>query len=355
MLPALISIFIGNFLVGLIFKPALEKLSKIQEEFISIKIPSRDPLLKLFRPAVTPEQRREERASARRRFDEIYRKYRLAYQPFRSISYIFLATMIFLGIIAVFNLQLDLIWSTAYCCAVTTIIFSFAYFLSYTSYPWPMRLANLDFLINAFPNLHPDSLIDLMGLRCTWLHEVGQTSLYLATAIPTVGYRYVVLITDEAQTKTFYAVSGSVTEKSPMVMAMSPETTQYQFKIGSLDTAELSALELPLSIHLYAFIPDPVSWIGRPFSPCLVTESLTSVIGKQVGWALAGIAECRSDRRDEGIRFKRWKWWVLERWEITDISSAHKQPNQYLRDFLRTQKREIEQKWSNEDFPALTN
>jgi hypothetical protein len=177
----------------------------------------------------------------------------------------------------------------------------------------------------------------------------------LAAAIPTVGYRYVVLITDEAQTKTFFAISGSVTEKTPMVMAMSPETTQYQFKIGSLDTAKLSSLQLPLSIHLYAFIPDPVSWIARPFFPCLVTESLTSVIGNQVGWSLAGIGECRSDRRDEGISFERWKWWVFERWEIKEISSAQNHPNQYLRDFLRTQKREIEQKWSNEDFPALSN
>jgi hypothetical protein len=353
MLSALISIFFGNFLIGVIFRPALDRLSKIQEEFLSIKIPSRDPLLRLRDPVLGAPQRHEEEASARRRFDETFRKYRLAYSPFRRISYVFLLAIILLGIMAVISLHLCLIWSLASCGGVIAILLSLAYFLSYTSYPWPVRLTTIDYLLDSFPNLHPESLIDLMGLRCMWWKEIGQTHLYLITAIPAVGYRYVVLVTDEDQTETFFAVWGSVSERTHINMSLSPETTQYQIMIGELDIARLNALGRPLSIHLYAFIPEPASWTPRAVSPCLVTSELNVYIGGEVGWPLAG-GQCQSDRRDTGVKFDRKKWWLFDRWEITEIHRSSSLPNQYLRDYLRSKKRVIEEKWSSEAFPALT-
>jgi hypothetical protein len=186
-----------------------------------------------------------------------------------------------------------------------------------------------------------------------WWNESGQTHLYLITAIPVIGFKYVVLVTDEDQKETFFAVWGSVSENTNINMSLSPETTQYQITIGDLDVAKLSALGRPLSIHLYAFIPEPTSWTPRAVSPCLVTSSLVAIIGRNVGWTLAG-GQCQSDRRDTGIKFERKKWWLFDRWVITHINSASSLPNQYLRDYLRSRKQEIEGKWSNDRFPALS-
>jgi hypothetical protein len=163
----------------------------------------------------------------------------------------------------------------------------------------------------------------------------------------------VVLVTDDDQTETFFAVWGSVSEKTNVILSMSPEQSQYLTNIGVLDAARLGALRRALSIHLYAFIPEPASWTPQTISPCLISESLVVIMGEQVGWSLGGLSECHSDRRDTEVKFERKKWWLFERWTMTQIRTGTTLPNQFLRDFLVARKQEIEKTWSNEPYPAF--
>jgi hypothetical protein len=87
MLPAIISIFIGNFLIGLLFKPAFERLRTIREELLSVVVASDDVHTRSFRSRPwNAEQLRENNEAAGRAINAILRRYTLAYGPFKQIG-----------------------------------------------------------------------------------------------------------------------------------------------------------------------------------------------------------------------------------------------------------------------------
>lgn len=91
MLSAIVSILIGNFLIGLIFKPALDHLREIREKLLSVVVPLDEVHHRSFRlrkPWNAEEFEKADEAS-RHEINEILRKYTLAYHAFRRIGIVF--------------------------------------------------------------------------------------------------------------------------------------------------------------------------------------------------------------------------------------------------------------------------
>jgi len=120
MLTAIISVFIGNFLVGVIFKPSLERLWSIRGELLDLKFPTSSPLREILgRPRMDRIELGQRQDDVRRQVNEIFRKYRLAYNSFRKIGWIFLGAVLLMGLLAISSANLPLTLFLLACLSLT--------------------------------------------------------------------------------------------------------------------------------------------------------------------------------------------------------------------------------------------
>ena len=98
MFSAIVSILIGNFLIGLIFKPALDHLREIREKLLSVVVPLDEVHHRSFRLRVpwNAEEFEEADEASRHEINEILRKYTLAYRSFKRIGIVFLVALLVL-------------------------------------------------------------------------------------------------------------------------------------------------------------------------------------------------------------------------------------------------------------------
>jgi len=259
MLTTIISIFIGNFLIGLLFKPALDHLREVREELLTVSFPTLGPRWELFAPKrLDPQAVEDQQASARKTINEIFRRYNLAYKSFVRVGRVFLIALLLLVSAAVWSVELSLAWALACCAAAILFVFVVAFYLSRDSYPSLQELMTLDHFLNHYSNFHPDIAIDLMQIRAQLVRERNKTPyLALSSTVHLTGYKCFVAITNEEQTKCPLVVLGKVSRKSKLTHVIEPDFYTWLIRLGDIDSNWPQRLEESVFLHLFVFLPLP--------------------------------------------------------------------------------------------------
>lgn len=350
MLPAIVSILIGNFLIGLIFKPALDHLREIREKLLSVVVPLDEVHHRSFRlrhPWNAEEFERADEAS-RHEINEILRKYTLAYRSFKRIGIVFLVALLvlvnFTVVTAVFCVLGD--WETVILCVlVTGTILALARWLAKDAYPSPGQLLNLDYLVSHFSNIHPESLIRLLNIGVIRVSEGNRSQLYLSCAVHLTGYKFFLSMTNEDESQ-FYVVSyGRIGERTKVNCVIDPRFYRWNIPLGDINPQWPNGLNLPVSLHLFVFLPTPVGWSDSSAHPYFVSHELWAPFpGGPDGPAVEslGMTVCSPRSRDRLVEFKRKKNIFYETWELTSIGTTEDTSHLRLRTALRFYRHELE-------------
>lgn len=347
MLTAIISIFIGNFLIGLLFKPALEHLRDVREELCSVRFPTRNPFelvaaLGLGDRAREDDQLQREQESARRVLNEIIRKYRLAYTFFRQVGLVFLGAFLVLANVTVWTLRLKCPWSIVCYVGTSVVVILIVLFFAEEAYPSPSELLTLDHFLNHFSNIHPDVLIDLMEIGVQKVKEQGKAPYFaLSTALHLTGYKVLAALTNQDQSRCFWISLGKVNKGTDVTHVVDPHFYRWYIKLGEINAGWPTGLELPAVLHLFVFMPVPAGWKSAPISPFYVSSDIWVKLGNEPA-ENQGVEHCHSSLQDKLIRFERKKGRFREKWKITSINSDKGASGYRLREIVRQYKRMLE-------------
>ncbi len=344
MLPTVISIFIGNFLIGLLFKPALDHLREVREELLRVSFPMPDPLRELFAlKRLDPQAVEGQQASARKTINEIFRRYGLAYSSFARIGRVFLVALLLLASAAVWSFQLSLTWALACHAAAILIVFVVAFYLSRDSYPSLRELMTLDHFLNHYSNFHPDVAIDLMQIRVQLVKERDiPPYLALSNGIHLTGYKFFVALTNEDQTKCHLVVLGKVSRKSEATHIIEPDSYTWLIRLCDIDRNWPQSLDESVFLHLFVFLPLPAGWKSESITPYVHSIPLW-LRGPNETWEEhLTHTRCSSEVRDQFIKFVCEKRIGSETWKIQSIDAENGLDNWRLRKLIRFYKRELE-------------
>jgi len=345
LLSAIISVLIGNFLIGLLFKPALEYLQKIREQLLSIVVPMDDVRMGLSRVrALDAEKLEEEETVALRMINETFRKYILAYGSFKRVAFTFLLVLLLLVNLTVVAASFSP-WRTALLCVlITTTIVSFARMLAADSYPAPDHLWNLDYLVTHFSNFHPEALIRLLNIGVEKTSWESKPRLCLSCAVHLTGYKFFLVMTNEDESQKYFISYGKVGAKTKVTQVILPEHYRWLVPLGELDSNWPAGLQAPVFVHLFVFIPTPIAWVDAGSSPYFVSHELwtphpgdPSVVGE-----VAGLTPCHPRSKDSNVTFKRKKTMFYETWEVPSINRDEDKVHFRLRKLLWFYRRELE-------------
>lgn len=354
LLPAIISILIGNFLIGLLFKPALERLSEIREELLSVVLPLDEVHMRSFRSKPwDAEKLSEAEETARHALNKIFRKYTLAYRSFKRIGILFLLALRVLVYFTIVAAAFALWKTLVFCFLVTAVIFGAARVLAADAYPSPEQLANLDYLVSHFSNIHPESLIRLLNIgvqRITW---EKQSQLILSCGLHLTGYKFFVVMTNEDESQHHFIAYGKIGANTKVDQVILPDYYRWHVPVGDLDPRWPTGLVLPVWVRLYVFIPTPVGWKEDAVSPYYVGHELwTPHPGDPTrAGETIGLTICSPLSQDREVTFRRSKNALRETREITSINVDSDKRHSRLRKLIRFYRHELE---NSTDITALS-
>ena len=275
MLSALITILIGNVILGSLVKPLLDQLRDTRDELKSITLPITNPLWVSFNPRkLAPGEVQNDWDKARYELNEIYRKYSLAYRPFKKMGLIFLIALVLLANAAIGATSFGLEAKITLGVLTTAAILILSWLISDEVYPSPPQVWNLDYLASHYQNIHPDSFIKLMQIGPLIIRPDGRSHLALSCAIHLSGYKYFVAMTNEDESKVHCISLGSVGKKTKVTHEVRPDFYHWYISLGEVDSNWPAGLELPVNVHLYIFLPVPAGWQNTISTPYFVTHEL---------------------------------------------------------------------------------
>jgi len=350
MLPVIISILIGNFLIGLIFKPALDHLREIREELLSVVIPVDEVRARSFRlrRPWNAEKFEEADEQARHAMNEIFRKYTLAYSSFKRIGTVFFSALLlltYLTVLLAVPAPLSLYEALILCAFATALMFFVAKWIARDAYPSPERLWNLDHLVGHFSNIHPESLIRLLNIGVQKTIEESRSRLVLSCAIHLTGYKFFLVMTNADESQSYLVSYGKIDAKTKVSYVINPEFYRWNIPLGDINPQWPNGLDLPVSLHLFVFLPTPVGWSDPCAHPYFVSHELWAPFpgdpNNQAGETL-GMTICNPSSRDRSVKFKRKKNVLYETWELTSIETDQSKNHFRLRRLLYFYKHELE-------------
>jgi hypothetical protein len=346
MLPAIVSIFIGNFLIGVVFKPAYDRLRSIRERILSVTVPA--PVNDVFARMLLdeenpPERRRQQLKSAVRELNAILRQYQLEYASFKKIGQVFLVALILLANAAIMPLKLALWSAIAAHLASTALVIGLAIHISSEAYPSPGRLTTLDYLGMHFPNIHPNALIDLLSPGTYIVDEKHQSKLTLAADVHLTGYKFLAAITDSDQSECYYVCLGTVHKKTAVTLVITPVAYNWLVQLGPIDKQRLMALGQDIFVHLIVFLPMPAGWRDEVLRPFVGSHALYERMPDgQIGTHLGAKATCNSNCQDTHTEFRCHKGVLYEKWKIQRVDQQPGIDNVGLRRLVSVYKSDIE-------------
>src|SRR5579859_2045588 len=350
MFSAIVSILIGNFLIGLIFKPAVDHLREIREKLLSVVVPLDEAHHHSFgsrKPWNADEFEKADEAS-RHAINEIFRKYTLAYHSFRRIGIVFLVALLVLVNFTTVTAVLGLLgaWEIIVSCVlVAGAILALARWLATDAYPAPAQLLNLGYLVNYFSNVHPESLIRLLNIGTARVKEENRSQLFLSCAVHLTGYKFFLLMTNEDESRVYVVSYGKIGRKTKVNYVIDPRFYRWNIPLGEIDPQWPSGLNLPVWLHLFVFLPTPVGWSDPSAHPYFVSHELWAPFpGGPNGAAgeTLGMTVCSPGSKDQSVEFKRKKKMLYETWELTSIGTDEDKSHFRLRRVLRFYRHELE-------------
>jgi hypothetical protein len=346
-LPAIITVLIGNFLIGLLFKPALEQLQGIRQELLSVEIPADDVYTRSFRAKPWNAARQaEEDETARRAINGIFRKYALAYPSFLRIGFLFLIALLLLVNVTIVAAAASFTfwWKVALCSLGSAIVLWLAKWLAADAYPSPSQLHSLDYLASHFSNFHPDSLIRLLNVGTQRIATENRSQLILSCGVHLTGYKFFLVMTNEDESRHHFVAFGKVGAKTRVEQVIRPEIYRWHVPVGDLDPQWPEGLIVPVWVHLFVFISTPVGWKELGTHPHFVSHELwtphpgdPALKGETMGLTI-----CNPRSQDRQVTFQRKKSKFRETWEIPSINVDADKNHFQLRKLLRYYRRELE-------------
>lgn len=210
MLTAIVGIFLGNFLVGTLFAPALQELRKILRQFSSIKLPHRSA-----RPGaeqMTYEERHHTEEEAAREFNRLFREYSISFKALKKLGGLFALALITLATIVAWQLPISLTARIRLIPCLIAIILVTGLYLQRAFAPTPRQLVSIDFLQNNFANLHLSSLFDCSRLSIDLGRELFESVAHfrIRQNLMFLGYRFLMAVSDETCSQVFYVSYGQL-------------------------------------------------------------------------------------------------------------------------------------------------
>ena len=357
-LAVIISLLIGNVLIGLLFTPAFERLRKIREQLHSVALPQDEVYARSFRSKPWDAQNlHNAEETTRNSINEIFRNYTLAYQSFRKIETLFLLAIlalvnftIFVAALAYWQKVTTLagglaLWTVILAHVLaTSLILLVARVLATETCPSPERLGNLDYLVSHFSNIHPESLIRLLNICVQKIASEGRSQLALSCGVHLTGYKFFAVISNEDESQQHFIAYGKVSARTKVNLVILPGYYRWNVPVGDLDLQWPQGLDLPVWVHLYVFIPTPVGWKDDRASPYFVSYELwTPHPGDPTQAGENHLLQfCDPRSRDVRVKFRRKKNKFLESWEIGPIDIDADKYHFRLRKLLWFYRRELE-------------
>lgn len=345
MLSAIVSILIGNFLIGLLFKPALEHLQRIREDLLLVVIPVDDAPMRSFgsRPWDS-ETLRKAHEAARHAINEILRKYTLAYEPFKRIGLVFVVAILLLVNFTILVMPLTLDKRALLCVSLTAIVLLLVRFLSADAYPAPHLLSDLDYLVGHFANIHPESLIRLLNVGVQRVNEDKHSRLALSCAVHLTGYKFFVAMTNEDESQVYLVSYGKIGTKTKVNCLIGQDYYRWLIPLADIDPKWPNGLNLPVSVHLYIFLPPPVGWKDPYAHPYFVSHELwvANPGDPNQHGEVCGTTPCSPHSKDKLVEFKRKKARLSDIWELSSIKTDADRRDYRLRRLLAHYKRKVE-------------
>jgi hypothetical protein len=344
LIPAVITVLIGNFLIGLLFKPALDRLTEIRDGLLSIVLPP-DRYTRSFRSQPwNAEKFEEENEAARHAVSEIIRKYSLAYRSFRRIGIVFL-----IALLALVNLTVSMttfnVWMKLFLgLLMTGIILGGAKMLAPDAYPSPAHLMNVDYLAQHFQNIQPMFIVRLLDIGAQRAAWEDSSQLVLSCAVPLSEYKFFLAMTNEDKSRLHFIAYGKVGDHTPMNPIILPDYYRWHVPVGELDPKWPAGLDLPVWTHLFVLLPTPAGWRNADSFPYFVSHDLWIPIPGEPHRAGENLrlATCNTRTTDRYVTFRRDKTKFGEKWTITSVNVEGNAPHVRLRKLLRFYRRELE-------------
>lgn len=362
MLTAIVSVFVGNFLVGVIFKPSLERLWAIRAELLNLKFPTTGPPREILGKARIDTNKLEEvQDDVRRQVNEIFREYRLAYSSFRKIGWIFLVSVFLMGLLAIWSATLPLCSFVVGCITLFLTLLAATYYISDDTFPSFGKLRSIDHFSNHYLNFYPDTLIDLMELRVIWSQQAGaKPSLAFSSTVQLIGYKFFLAVTDFDQTESRLVVLGKITDETEVFHIIGEDLFSWLARLAEIDPTQMDSLfgnGKSVWVHLYVFLPVPVGWRSEAMSPYVLS---TQILERMEGQTMFvhGAAKCNSSWRDDYVKFTRQRNMFFETWQVETIDAPDAEGNSKVRKLLWFYRHELENASSIEvirrfDFPQI--
>jgi hypothetical protein len=248
----------------------------------------------------------EEEEAARHSINETMRGYVLAYSWFKRISLFFLIALLLLVNITIAGTSPDLWLKLFLCFGTSAIILVSTRLMAHEAFPPPEELRNLDYLASHSPNFQPESFIRVLDIGVERTAETP-SRLCLSCGVHLTGYKYFLVMTNGDESESYFISYGKITARTHVNQIIFADQYRWLIPLGKLDPQWPTGLELPVSIHLFVFIPTPVGWADSGSSPYFVSHELWAPFPGGSGEAgeTLGRTTCNPKSKDRYVSFRR--------------------------------------------------
>lgn len=338
MLTAVVGILLGNLLIANLFAPALQRLRDILAKFACIELPHES--LWPDEPQPNQEQRRRTEEAAVNEFNRLFREYEMSFKAFKKIGTVFVASIIILAGVVVWQTPLTLKMRVVATILSVAAIIVVGLFLQQAIAPKASKLVSIDFLENNFANLHLDSFFNCAHLHVNFGRGLASHDPVMHFSIfqrlMFLGYRFLLAVTDEGCAHLYFSSYGYLDSSADFRQYWTPSLKGFEVPLGDFSLSDALLNTNTLSLHLWLFIPTPQGWLKvKADHPRFITEEMTSMMGGRVGIRLSS-GNSAWESVDERVDFDRvsrvgHSSWVISR---IDASRAHS-PQAVLKRFKR--------------------
>ena len=326
MLPAIVGILLGNFLIGTLFAPTLTRLRNIIDKFAGIELPFKSSLVRLGLAQADDATRRQAEEKAMSEFSLYYREYVIAFAHFKELASVFLGALLVLISVSLWQIGGSVLLRVVVITVCNLALIILGLRVQRIVAPNPAQLVSIDSLANRFANLHQEPLFDTADIHINFgtglLAKDEQMHFSLVAKAFFLGYRLLFAVTDEDCTKLFFVAYGGVNSKTTVNHVWNPDHSGFFVQLGDFPFMQFVKTKQSLMLHFWLFVPSPKGWATEsPDNPRYVHGEIYT---PNWGWAFASGSAKWSDF-DRGIEFECKSSMGIEDWKLLKIDAE--QPN----------------------------
>jgi hypothetical protein len=318
MIAVIVTILLGNVIIGILLKPAFQKLRDLITQFSAIELPYR-PLWQVGKQ-MTAAQRYEAAEVARREFNRLFREYVISFNAFKKVGGLFVGSVTILACAVAWNLP----WGARVrLLAMSAGVIAIALVLTYLQRvfaPKPGQLISIDFLQNNFSNLHLDALFNCSHSLINYGRPLGSADLVMHFSLfqemMFLDYRLLLAVSNAECSRIHFVAYGPIDSDTDFNQYWTPELANFSVKLGDFSYCDALLSSKLLHLHLWLFIPTPAGWVkSQPDSPRFLSNALTVQMGGNIGSPLVSDS-CSWNSIDPRVEFEKKSFGGFSSWSI---------------------------------------